>query len=256
VSALLEVRGLGKRYGAGAGALSVLAEVSFSVAAGASVAVVGPSGSGKSTLLGLLAGLDQPSAGSVLVEGRDLAAMPARERADFRGRRLGFVFQSFRLLPGLSAEENVRVPLELAGVADARARAARWLERVGLGARARHRPAELSGGEQQRVALARALAPGPALLLADEPTGNLDSRTGSAMAGLLFAAAREQGATLLIVTHDLALARRAGRIIALSDGRVESDRVVEAAADGAGQGAAPRARDDGGGGAGSGAAEG
>ncbi len=223
MSATLEVRGLGKRYGAGAGALTVLDAVSFAVAAGESVAVMGPSGSGKSTLLGLLAGLDAPSTGSVLVEGRDLAAMGASELAAFRGQRMGFVFQSFRLLPGLSAEENVRVPLELAGVADAPAIAAGWLERVGLGARGRHRPGQLSGGEQQRVALARALAPRPGLIFADEPTGNLDSRTGAAMADLLFSGVAELGATLVVVTHDRALAGRAGRIIALRDGRMESD---------------------------------
>jgi putative ABC transport system ATP-binding protein len=226
MTAVLEVAHVSKRYGSGKDTLTVLDAVSFSVAAGASAAVVGPSGSGKSTLLGLLAGLDAPSAGSVRIEGRDLAAMSSGKLAAFRGKRLGFVFQSFRLLPGLSAEENVRVPLELAGVADARATARAWLARVGLESRVHHRPAQLSGGEQQRVALARALAPRPALIFADEPTGNLDSRTGAAMADLLFDGAKALGATLIVVTHDRALAERAGRIIALRDGRVESDAPV------------------------------
>jgi len=228
MTAVLEVANVSKRYGSGADMLTVLDAVSFSVAAGASAAVVGPSGSGKSTLLGLLAGLDAPSAGSVRIEGRDLAGMSSGELAAFRGKRLGFIFQSFRLLPGLSAEENVRVPLELAGVSAARATARAWLARVGLEARVKHRPAQLSGGEQQRVALARALAPRPALIFADEPTGNLDSRTGAAMADLLFDGAKELGATLVVVTHDRVLAERAGRIIALRDGRVESDAPVPA----------------------------
>jgi len=228
MTAVLEVANVSKRYGSGADMLTVLDAVSFSVAAGASAAVVGPSGSGKSTLLGLLAGLDAPSAGSVRIEGRDLAGMSSGELAVFRGKRLGFIFQSFRLLPGLSAEENVRVPLELAGVSAARATARAWLARVGLEARVKHRPAQLSGGEQQRVALARALAPRPALIFADEPTGNLDSRTGAAMADLLFDGAKELGATLVVVTHDRVLAERAGRIIALRDGRVESDAPVPA----------------------------
>jgi len=228
MTAVLEVANVSKRYGSGADMLTVLDAVSFSVAAGASAAVVGPSGSGKSTLLGLLAGLDAPSAGSVRIEGRDLAGMSSGELAVFRGKRLGFIFQSFRLLPGLSAEENVRVPLELAGVSAARATARAWLARVGLEARVKHRPAQLSGGEQQRVALARALAPRPALIFADEPTGNLDSRTGAAMADLLFDGAKELGATLVVVTHDRVLAERAGRIIALRDGRVESDAPVSA----------------------------
>jgi len=229
MSDVLEVLNVSKRYGTGAEALTVLDQVAFTVAAGASAAVIGPSGSGKSTLLGLLAGLDAPSTGSICIEGRDLAAMKPGDLAAFRGRRLGFVFQSFRLLPGLSAEENVRVPLELAGVADAKTAAREWLARVGLEARTKHRPAQLSGGEQQRVALARALAPRPALIFADEPTGNLDSRTGAAMADLLFTGVKDLGATLVVVTHDRALAERAGRIIALRDGRVESDDVIDPA---------------------------
>jgi putative ABC transport system ATP-binding protein len=220
MSAVLAVERLTKRYPAGAGEITVLDDVSMSAERGESVAITGPSGSGKSTLLGLVAGLDRPSSGRVLVEGRDLGGMGASELAAFRGARMGFVFQSYRLLPTLTAEENVRVPLELAGVRDARATARDWLDRVGLGARAEHLPAKLSGGEQQRVALARALAPQPALLFADEPTGNLDSRTGSAMADLLFSLVRDRETTLVLVTHERGLAERAGRIIELRDGRV------------------------------------
>lgn len=200
--------------------LTVLEDISCSVRAGEAVAVVGPSGSGKSTLLGLVAGLDRPTAGTVTVEGRDLATLGEAELAAFRGRRMGFLFQQYRLLAALTAEENVRTPLELAGSRDAGARARRWLERVGLADRGHHLPSQLSGGEQQRVALARALVAGPALLFADEPTGNLDSATGAAIAELIFSAVREQGVTCLYVTHDRALAQRADRIIALKDGRI------------------------------------
>ena len=217
---ILDIRNLTRSYRSGGRDLTVLDGVTFSVAPGEAVAVVGPSGSGKSTLLGLVAGLDRPTAGSVLVEGRDLAALKEAELASFRGRRMGFLFQQYRLLPALTAEENVRTPLELAGAKDARERARTWLERVGLGARGHHLQAQLSGGEQQRVALARALAPGPALLFADEPTGNLDSATGTAIADLIFGAVREHGVTCLYVTHDKALAARADRVIALADGRV------------------------------------
>jgi putative ABC transport system ATP-binding protein len=202
------------------GPLAVLDGVTLDIAAGERVAVVGPSGSGKSTLLGLVAGLDRPSRGRVLVEGTDLAGLAPGPLAEFRGRRIGFVFQGFRLLPTLSALENVRVPLDLAGRADAAALARDWLDRVGLGARLHHLPARLSGGEQQRVAIARALAPAPALIVADEPTGNLDARTGAAIADLLFSAADGHGATLLLVTHDEALAARAHRTVRLRDGRM------------------------------------
>jgi putative ABC transport system ATP-binding protein len=220
---VLEVDRITKRYAVEAGELTVLAEVSFTVTTGERVAIVGPSGSGKSTLLGLMAGLDTASAGSIRVEGSDLAALPASALAAFRGARMGFVFQSYRLLPTLTALENVRVPLELAGLRDADATARQWLERVGLAARASHLPGRLSGGEQQRVALARALAPSPALLFADEPTGNLDSRTGGAMTDLLFQLVADHHATLVLVTHDQGLAARAGRIIELRDGRLVSD---------------------------------
>jgi putative ABC transport system ATP-binding protein len=223
MSVVLEVDHVTRRYRTGSGQLTVLDDVGFSVAAGERLAVVGPSGSGKSTLLGLMAGLDAPDVGRVVVEGRDLATLSPSALARLRGERMGFVFQSYRLLPTLTALENVAVPLELAGRAGALATARTWLERVGLGERAAHLPAKLSGGEQQRVALARALAPSPALVFADEPTGNLDSRTGAAMTELLFGLVGESGATLVLVTHDAALAARAGRRIELSDGRVVAD---------------------------------
>lgn len=218
----LELRRLTRTYRLGDAELTVLADVSFTVAIGESVAVVGPSGSGKSTLLGLIAGLDVPDHGQVLVDGRDLAAMTERERAAWRNRRLGVLFQSYRLLPTLSARENIRLPLELSGIAQraAEARVDDLLARVGLTARASHLPAQLSGGEQQRVALARALANRPALVVADEPTGNLDSVNGAHVAELLFATVREDRATLVLVTHDAALAAQADRRIALRDGRV------------------------------------
>ena len=221
-SSMLDVIALVRRYRSGSTELTVLDGISFQVAAGEAVAVVGPSGSGKSTLLGLIAGLDTPTSGRVLVEGRDLASMNEAEMASFRGRRLGFLFQQYRLLPALTALENVLTPLALAGAVDAEIRAKAWLERVGLGGRLHHLPVQLSGGEQQRVALARALAPGPALLFADEPTGNLDSATGTQIADLIFAAVREQGVTCLYVTHDPQLATRADRIIRLADGKIVS----------------------------------
>jgi putative ABC transport system ATP-binding protein len=223
---VLQLDGVARRYPTGGGQLTVLDGISFSVAAGERLAVVGPSGSGKSTLLGLMAGLDAPDAGRVLVEGRDLAALSPSGLARLRGERMGFVFQSYRLLPTLTALENIAVPLDLAGRRDADTVARSWLGRVGLAGRADHLPAKLSGGEQQRVALARALAPGPALVFADEPTGNLDSRTGIAMTDLLFGLVGETGATLVLVTHDLALAGRAGRRIELSDGRIVADAAV------------------------------
>ncbi len=236
--AVLAVEALSKRYRTSAGELTVLDAVTFNVARGECVAVTGPSGSGKSTLLGLIAGLDRASSGRIEVEGQDLAALGASALALFRGRRMGFIFQAYRLLPTLTAEENVRVPLELGGQRDPAGTARRWLERVGLGARAGHVPARLSGGEQQRVALARALAPAPALIFADEPTGNLDSRTGAEMAALLFAVVRDQGATLLLVTHEERLAARAGRVLALRDGRLVADGRGGAASATAGTGPA------------------
>lgn len=203
-----------------AGALTILHDISFEIKSGESVAIVGASGSGKSTLLGLLAGLDEPSSGSVRVQGEALFALDEDGRAALRGRCMGFVFQSFQLLPMLTALENVMLPLELAGSADARSRAQRILDRVGLGSRMQHYPKQLSGGEQQRVAIARAFVTEPALLLADEPTGNLDSATGANVIELLFALNRERGTTLLLVTHDTALASRCGRSLRLDAGRL------------------------------------
>ncbi len=224
---LLEVDQLGRsfpvRADGGASELTVLDSVSFTVAAGERVAIVGESGSGKSTLLGLMAGLDTPTRGRVTIDGQDLARLSERALARLRGATCGFIFQGYRLFPTLTASENVRAPLELLGLPDAKNRAKMWLDRVGLGARGEHRPAQLSGGEQQRVALARALAHGPRLLFADEPTGNLDSATGAAMAELLFTLGHDSGAALVLVTHDRALAARAERCITLRDGRVITD---------------------------------
>ena len=211
--------------------LHILQDVSFVVGAGESVAIVGASGSGKSTLLGLLAGLDVPSAGSVKLQGTDLFALNEDARAALRGEAIGFVFQSFQLLPALNALENVMLPLELAGVAEARALAAQWLERVGLGSRLRQYPKHLSGGEQQRVALARAFAPHPRLLLADEPTGNLDAETGSAIIELMFALNREVGTTLILVTHDESLARRCGRVLRMTAGHLRETTIAPALTD-------------------------
>ena len=191
----------------------------FAVRAGESIAIVGASGSGKSTLLGLLAGLDAPSGGAVTLLGHDLSQLDEDGRAEVRQRHVGFVFQSFHLLPHLSALENVLLPLSLAGRED-RALAIDCLQRVGLGERLQHTPRQLSGGEQQRVAIARAFACRPQILFADEPTGNLDARTGQQIIELLFAMNREQGATLVLVTHDPALAQRCGRSLRLDSGRL------------------------------------
>ena len=202
------------------GTLAILRDVSLSVHEGESFAIVGASGSGKTTLLGLLAGLDLPSTGSIRLDGRALEALDEEARADLRRRLVGFVFQSFHLLPALTAEENVMLPLELEGARDARARAREALDAVGLTPRRRHYPAQLSGGEQQRVAIARAFVHGPRLLFADEPTGNLDQRTGRHVADLLFALNRDRRTTLVLVTHDAALAARCQRRIELAEGRV------------------------------------
>src|SRR5436305_14746818 len=203
---LIRVRDLVMRLESGGRPVTILDGVSLDVAAGEVVAVTGPSGSGKSTLLGLIAGLDTPSGGSIAVDGVDVTRLGETAMARFRRRTIGFVFQSYHLIPTLTAAENVAVPLELAGVADARARASALLDAVGLGARGHHYPVQLSGGEQQRVALARAVAREPGLLLADEPTGNLDSATGDAIVELLLALNRERGSTLVLVTRDAALA--------------------------------------------------
>mgnify|MGYP001019787974 FL=1 len=204
----------------GGAELHILDDVSFDIMAGEAVAIVGASGSGKSTLLGLLAGLDSPSGGTVRIRGQDLFALDEDGRAALRGACVGFVFQSFQLLPALTALENVMLPLELAGRRDARAEAEAWLGRVGLAGRLGHYPRQLSGGEQQRVAVARAFAPGPALVQADEPTGNLDVATGEAVIELMFSLNAESGTTLVLVTHDTALAARCGRSLRLSAGRL------------------------------------
>jgi putative ABC transport system ATP-binding protein len=217
---MVKVHQLGKSVTHEGATLTILHDISFAIKNGESVAIVGASGSGKSTLLGLLAGLDTPSSGSVTVNGDDLFALDEDGRAALRGRSMGFVFQSFQLLPMLTALENVMLPIELLGGAEARSRAQRILERVGLGNRFAHYPRQLSGGEQQRVAIARAFVTEPALLLADEPTGNLDSATGANVIELLFALNRERGTTLVLVTHDAALAQRCGRSLRLDAGRL------------------------------------
>jgi putative ABC transport system ATP-binding protein len=204
--------------------LTILDRLDFSASPGESVAVLGASGSGKSTLLGLLAGLDEPTGGKVLLDGTDLFALDEDGRAALRGRLVGFVFQSFQLLPALTALENVMLPLELAGAAQARAEAAAALERVGLAQRSSHYPRQLSGGEQQRVAIARAFAVNPRLLLADEPTGNLDSATGERIIDLLFRLNEEHGTTLILVTHDEHLAQRCRRRLHLEGGVLHLER--------------------------------
>jgi len=218
---IIAVSRLGKQVTTGNAGLTILSDVSFTVRAGEVVAIVGVSGSGKSTLLGLLAGLDTPSAGSVSIDGHDLFALDEDGRAALRGRMVGFVFQSFQLLPAMTALENVMLPLELAGAKDARAAARAMLERVGLGDRITHYPKQLSGGEQQRVAIARAFVARPKLLLADEPTGNLDANPGAQVIDLLFDMNRENGTTLLLVTHDEALTRRCDRVLRLAAGRLQ-----------------------------------
>jgi putative ABC transport system ATP-binding protein len=203
--------------------VDVLTGVSLEVPAGQFLAIAGPSGSGKSTLLGLIAGLDRPTSGRIVVAGIDVTALGEDELARFRRDTIGYVFQSFHLIPTLTALENVAVPLELAGDADAPERARALLEEVGLGARAHHYPAQLSGGEQQRVAVARAIARRPRLLLADEPTGNLDSATGTRLIDLLLELRRDLDSTLVLVTHDPALAAHADRVVTLRDGAVAAD---------------------------------
>lgn len=217
---ILKASGLGKQVITGGAGLTILSDVSFEVRAGEAVAIVGVSGSGKSTLLGLLAGLDTPSTGSVRVDGHDLFELDEDGRAALRGRMAGFVFQAFQLLPAMTALENVMLPLELAGAAEARGAAEAMLARVGLGDRLRHYPKQLSGGEQQRVAIARAFVTRPKLLFADEPTGNLDAATGAQVIDLLFELNREHGATLLLVTHDEALTTRCNRVLRLHAGRL------------------------------------
>ena len=217
---MLEARSLGKQVSSPEGMLTILDDVSLQVAAGESVAVVGASGAGKSTLLALLAGLDEPSSGGVWLEGIELSALDEDGRAAARARHVGFVFQAFHLIPSLTALENVMLPLELAGRADARAAAREVLAQVGLESRLGHYPRQLSGGEQQRVAIARAFVTRPSVLFADEPTGNLDTVTGARVMQLLFDLNAASGTTLVLVTHDRAIAMRCNRVIELDAGRM------------------------------------
>jgi putative ABC transport system ATP-binding protein len=219
---VLSARGIGKTVKSGDSDLVILREIDLAVTPGEAVAVVGASGSGKSTLLAILAGLDTPSAGQVEIEGRDLFALDEDQRAALRGRSVGFVFQSFQLLPSLTALENVMLPLELSGTQNEEAIAKEMLDRVGLAQRLNHYPKHLSGGEQQRVALARAFVVRPKLLFADEPTGSLDAESGAAVIRLLFEMNREYGTTLVLVTHDEQLAARCKRVVRLSAGRIVS----------------------------------
>jgi putative ABC transport system ATP-binding protein len=230
MSAILEVNGLAKEYQTSHGVLSVLKEISFSLEAGVSCAIVGPSGSGKTTLLGLCAGLDRPTRGQVTIAGRELSSLSEDERAKFRNELIGFVFQNFQLIPTLTALENVMVPLELRGQRQVHDLAHELLRKVGLGEREDHYPIQLSGGEQQRVALARAFINQPKVLFADEPTGNLDDETSSHIVEALFDLNHSAGTTLVLVTHNLELARRAGRIIKLKGGMMVSDERLEAVA--------------------------
>jgi putative ABC transport system ATP-binding protein len=208
--------------GRGAAHVHILKDIDLHIGRGEAVGLVGPSGSGKSTLLMVMAGLERADSGIVVVAGQNLGQLGEDDLARFRGRNVGIVFQSFHLIPTMTALENVAVPLELAGVRDSFARAKNELTSVGLGERLAHYPAELSGGEQQRVALARALAPNPAILVADEPTGNLDETTGREIIELLFAGHAERSTTLVLVTHDTALAARCDRVVRLRSGRIET----------------------------------
>jgi putative ABC transport system ATP-binding protein len=220
---MLRCQSLSRTYRSGGRDLTVLKDITFSLEPGGFLAILGPSGSGKTTLLGLLAGLDRPSTGSVHLDGQDLGALTEDQRARVRAEKIGFVFQSFQLIPTLTAQENVRVPLELRGEDGAADRARDLLARVGLAGREHHYPSQLSGGEQQRVALARGFSIRPKVLFADEPTGNLDAKTGATIIDLMVELNRDLGTTLVLVTHDLDLADRATRTIRLADGRVVAD---------------------------------
>jgi putative ABC transport system ATP-binding protein len=219
---VLEARSVSKTVSSPEGSLTILADVSLQVRKGETLAIVGASGAGKSTLLALLAGLDTPSTGRVLIAGADLTLLDEDGRAELRGRHVGFVFQSFHLIPSLTAVENVMLPLELGGRADARQAASEALAQVGLTPRAAHYPKQLSGGEQQRVAIARAFVTHPAVLFADEPTGNLDTATGQKISDLLFGLNHSLGSTLILVTHDRSLAARCGRVLELDAGHTTS----------------------------------
>ena len=223
---MLRCEGLTQTYLSGGRPLTVLKDITFTLEDGGFLAIVGPSGSGKTTLLGLLAGLDRPAAGKIRLDGRDLTTLDEDARARLRAEKVGFVFQSFNLIPTLTARENVQVPSELRGEAGAESRAEELLRRVGLGDRMHHYPTQLSGGEQQRVALARAFSTRPRILFADEPTGNLDGKTGHTIIELMLELNRELGTTLVLVTHDLQLARLARRTIRLADGQVVEDSLA------------------------------
>lgn len=222
---MISVTDVSMALAAGGRSVTILDRISFHIPAKQTVAIVGPSGSGKSTLLGLMAGLDRPSAGSIHLDGTDITAMAESRMARFRREKVGYIFQSFHLIPTLTAMENVAVPLELSGERGAGERAADLLSAVGLSDRMGHYPVQLSGGEQQRVAVARAFSCRPPILLADEPTGNLDSTTGSHIVELLLALHRDHGTTLVLVTHDTTLASSMQRVLSLRDGRLESDRI-------------------------------
>jgi putative ABC transport system ATP-binding protein len=217
----IALTGINLSLGRDATRVHILKDINLHIGTGEAVGLVGPSGSGKSTLLMIMAGLERPDTGTVQVAGKDLGALGEDGLARFRGRNVGIVFQSFHLIPTMTALENVAIPLELAGAPDAAARAADELAAVGLAARSGHYPAELSGGEQQRVALARARAPNPAILIADEPTGNLDETTGAEIVDLLFASHAKRGTTLVLVTHDAALAGRCDRVVRMRSGRID-----------------------------------
>ncbi|HAO24167.1 MAG: ABC transporter [Methylophaga sp.] len=225
---MIQVQNLSHSVDLGTDKLSILQHVNLDIRKGESAAIVGRSGSGKTTLLGLLAGLDLPSSGTVKLDGHIISALSEDERASLRSQRVGFVFQSFQLLPTLSAIENVMLPIELAGLSNAKTQAENLLERVGLGERMQHTPRQLSGGEQQRVAIARAFAVEPKVLFADEPTGNLDTRTGEAITDLLMALNREQGTTLVMVTHDQQLADRCQRHFVIDAGVLHEHHAADA----------------------------
>ncbi len=226
----IDMRDVHLSLGRGAARVHILKGISLTIARGEAVGLVGPSGSGKSTLLMTMAGLERPDSGSIAIDGERIEALSEDELARFRGARIGIVFQSFHLIGTMTALENVAIPLELGGRSDAFDRAARELRAVGLGERLSHYPAQLSGGEQQRVALARAIAPDPAILVADEPTGNLDEASGRAIVDLIFALRRERGSTLVLVTHDPSLAAQCDRAVRLRSGRIEqADATLQAA---------------------------
>lgn len=230
MSSIIQLENLYKRYAIADSEITVLQDLNMSVQAKERVAIIGPSGSGKTTLLLTLTGLEMPSDGKILIAGQSLNGMSGDQRADLRREQIGIVFQSFHLIPSLTARENVALPLEIAGIGDSRAQASNMLEKVGLASRNDHYPAQLSGGEQQRVAIARALIHEPALIVADEPTGNLDERTGELIMELLFDLNRQSGTTLVLVTHDTELADRCDRTLRLHDGSLHSQPVSAALA--------------------------